>query len=93
MGTILIVMSRESVKAQFAISVLRIIALTIFLIIAIAVTSLIITRKYITRPLLKLQGAATSISLAIFLSEAEMPARGVRISCSRLSAIFSRYSV
>lgn len=61
-GTIRLVMSRESVKAQFAISVLRIIALTIFLIIAIAVTSLIITRKYITRPLLKLQEAASSIA-------------------------------
>lgn len=61
-GTILLVMSRESIKSQFAIRFLGITALTVLLIIAIATTSLIITRKYISRPLLKIQEAAFSIA-------------------------------
>lgn len=61
-GTIRLVMSRESVKYQIAISVLGIITLTICIIIAIAATSFIITQKYITRPLLELQRAASSIA-------------------------------
>lgn len=61
-GTIRLVMSRESVKYQVAVSVLGIITLTISIIIAIAATSFIITQKYITRPLLKLQSAASSIA-------------------------------
>jgi len=61
-GTIRLVMSRESVKYQFAVSVLGIITLTVCIIIAIAATSLIITKKYVTRPLLKLQSAASSIA-------------------------------
>ena len=61
-GTIRLVMSRESVKSQLAVSILGIITLSIFIIIAIAATSFIITQKYITRPLLKLQSAASSIA-------------------------------
>lgn len=61
-GTIRLVMSRESIKYQIAISVIGIITLTIFIIIAIAATSFIITEKYITRPLLRLQSAASQIS-------------------------------
>jgi len=61
-GTIRLVMSRKSVKSQIALSVLGIVTLTIFIIIAIAVTSFIITQKYITEPLLKLQRAASSIA-------------------------------
>ena len=61
-GTIRLVMSRESVKSQFAIGVIGIITLTVCLIIAIAVTSFIITQKYISKPLLELQSAASSIA-------------------------------
>ena len=61
-GTIRLVMSRDSVKSQFAIGVIGIITLTVCLIVAIAVTSFIITQKYISRPLLELQSAASSIA-------------------------------
>ena len=61
-GKIRLVMSRESVKSQVTINVLRIIALTFVIIIAIATTSIIITRRYITKPLLKIQSAASSIA-------------------------------
>jgi signal transduction histidine kinase len=61
-GTVRLVMSRESVKYQIAVSVLGIIALVILIIFAITITSLIITRRYITKPLLKLQSAASSIA-------------------------------
>lgn len=61
-GTLRLVMSRESVKYQIAVSILGIIALVILIIFAITITSLIITRRYITNPLLKLQIAASSIA-------------------------------
>ena len=61
-GTVRLVMSRESVKYQIAVSILGIIALVIIIIFAITITSLIITKRYITNPLLKLQSAASSIA-------------------------------
>ena len=61
-GTIRLAMSRESVKKELIVTILRIITLTILLIVAIAITSLIITKKYISRPLLKLQESASLIA-------------------------------
>ncbi|MBT8362720.1 MAG: GAF domain-containing protein, partial [Deltaproteobacteria bacterium] len=61
-GKIMLVMSRESVKYQVAVSVMGIVALTVLLIVAIATTSFVITRTFITMPLLKLQSAASSIA-------------------------------
>ncbi len=61
-GTILIVMSRESLKKQFLLQVSGIIALTLLIIAAIWFTSIIITKKYISHPLLKLQKSASRIS-------------------------------
>ena len=61
-GTIRLAMSRENVKKELIVTILRIIALTILIIVAIAMTSLIITKKYISRPLLKLQESASLIA-------------------------------
>jgi signal transduction histidine kinase/HAMP domain-containing protein len=61
-GTIRLVMSRESVKKELIVAILGIIALTILIIVAIAMTSLVITKKYISRPLLKLQESASLIA-------------------------------
>jgi signal transduction histidine kinase len=61
-GTIRLVMSRESVKKELIVTILGIIVLTILIIVAIAMTSLIITKKYISRPLLKLQESASFIA-------------------------------
>ena len=61
-GKILIVMSRESVKKQVFFLVYGIVALTVFIISAIWLTSIVITKRYISRPLLKLQESASLIS-------------------------------
>jgi methyl-accepting chemotaxis protein len=59
---ILIVMSREGVKKQVLLQVYGTIALTLLIIAAIWVTSIVITKRYISRPLLKLQQAASLIA-------------------------------
>jgi len=61
-GKILIVMSRESVKKQVFFLIYGIVALTVFIISAIWLTSIVITKRYISRPLLKLQESASLIS-------------------------------
>jgi len=61
-GTIRLAMSRESVKKELIVNILGTIALTILIIVAIAITSLIITKRYISRPLLKLQESASLIA-------------------------------
>ena len=61
-GTIILAMSRESVKKELIVTISGIIALTVFIIAAIALTSLVITKKYISRPLLKLQESASLIA-------------------------------
>ena len=61
-GTIRLAMSRESVKKELIVTVSSIIALTIFIIAAIALTSLVITKRYISHPLLKLQASASLIA-------------------------------
>jgi signal transduction histidine kinase/HAMP domain-containing protein len=61
-GKILIVMSRESVRKQVFLLIYGIIALTVLIIAAIWLTSIVITKRYISRPLLKLQESASLIA-------------------------------
>ena len=61
-GKILIVMSRESVRKQARLQIYGIIALTVLIISAIWLTSIVITKRYISRPLLKLQESASLIA-------------------------------
>ncbi len=61
-GNILIVMSRESVRKQTLLQVYGIITLAAIIIAAIWLTSLFITKRYIFRPLLKLQESASLIA-------------------------------
>lgn len=61
-GKIRLSISRETVKREMIKGILQTICLTIFIIVAITITSLVITKKYITAPLLKLQDSASSIA-------------------------------
>jgi len=61
-GTIVIGVSREAVRKQITVQVSAIVTLTILIIVAISLTSIVITRRYITRPLSKLQNSATLIA-------------------------------
>jgi signal transduction histidine kinase len=61
-GKILIVMSRESVRKKALLQIYGIIALTVLIIAAIWLTSIVITKRYISRPLLKLQESASLIA-------------------------------
>jgi signal transduction histidine kinase len=59
---ILIVMSRENVKKQVLAQIYSTIALSILIIAAIWLTSIFVTRRYISSPLLKLQESASLIA-------------------------------
>jgi CheY-like chemotaxis protein/signal transduction histidine kinase/HAMP domain-containing protein len=59
---ILIVMSREKLKKQALFQIYGMIALLILIIAAIWITSIFITRRYITTPLAKLQTSASLIA-------------------------------
>ena len=59
---LLIVMSREAVKKQTIFQVYGTIALLALIIVAIWITSIFITRRYISVPLLKLQESASHIA-------------------------------
>lgn len=61
-GTIQLAVSRQDVRRAIRIYILGIIALTLLIIVAITLTSVVITRKYISRPLLKLQNSAGLIA-------------------------------
>ena len=61
-GKILTVMSRKGVRKQAILQIYGIIALTVVIIAAIWLTSIAITRRYISRPLLKLQESASLIA-------------------------------
>ncbi len=61
-GTIQLVMSREIIKKELIVNISVIVNLTLVIIAAIAVTSVFITRRYISRPLLELQNSATAIA-------------------------------
>ena len=61
-GAIRIAMSRESVRDELIFNISGIITLTILIIVGISLTSVAITSRYISRPLLQLQNSATLIS-------------------------------
>jgi signal transduction histidine kinase/CheY-like chemotaxis protein/HAMP domain-containing protein len=61
-GTLQLAMSRESIKKEFVLNILGIIALTILIIAAISLMSVVITRRYISRPLLALQNSSALIA-------------------------------
>jgi signal transduction histidine kinase len=61
-ATILIIMSRENVRKKTLFQIYGVITLSILIILAIWLTSIFITRKYISFPLSKLQQSASSIA-------------------------------
>jgi len=61
-GTIQIVLARETERRQILLQIYAIIALTVLIIVAISLTSIIITRRYISRPLWQLQESASLIA-------------------------------
>ncbi len=61
-GTIQLVMSREIIKKELIVNISVIVNLTLFIIAGIAVTSVFISKRYISRPLLELQNSATAIA-------------------------------
>ncbi len=61
-GTIQIVLARETERKQVLLQIYAIIALTVLIIVAISLTSIIITRRYISRPLRQLQESASLIA-------------------------------
>src|SRR5215475_6332081 len=61
-GTVQLAVSREDVRSAIRVYSLGVVALTLLVIVAITLTSVIVTRKYISRPLLKLQKSAGLIA-------------------------------
>jgi signal transduction histidine kinase/HAMP domain-containing protein len=61
-GTIQLVMSREIIKKELVVNISVIVNLTLVIIAGISLTSVFITRRYISRPLLELQNSATAIA-------------------------------
>jgi len=61
-GTIQLAVSRENVRKEIVLNILGIAALTILIIAAISLTSIVISRRYIARPLLQLQNSAGLIA-------------------------------
>jgi signal transduction histidine kinase/CheY-like chemotaxis protein len=61
-GAIELAVSRTHVQTAIIVYVLGVVALTLIIIAAITATSMMITRRYISRPLLKLQNSAAVIA-------------------------------
>jgi signal transduction histidine kinase/CheY-like chemotaxis protein len=61
-GEIQLALSRDNVREEVIFNVLGILALTLLIILAISLTSIVITRRYIARPLLELQNSAGLIA-------------------------------
>ncbi len=61
-GAIRIAISRESVRDELIFNIFGIVALTTLIIVGISLTSVAITRRYISRPLLQLQNSAALIA-------------------------------
>jgi len=61
-ATILIVMSRESVKKQALLQIYVTVSLLVLIVAAVWFTSIFLTKRYISYPLLKLQEAASAIA-------------------------------
>ncbi len=60
-GRIELVLSREVVRREILINIAAIVALTLFVLIAITAASIFITRRFVTRPLANLQQSAAAI--------------------------------
>ncbi len=61
-GEIQLAVSREHAKKEIILNISGVFALTILVIVAISLTSVVITRRYIARPLQKLQNSAALIA-------------------------------
>ncbi len=61
-GTIQLAVSRETLKKEVILNIVIIVVLTILLIAAISLTSVLISRRYISAPLLRLQDSAAAIA-------------------------------
>lgn len=61
-GTIQLIVSRQSIRHELILNIVVIVAVTLLIIAAIALTSVIITRRYISRPLAALQHSAAVIA-------------------------------
>ena len=61
-GDILIVLSRRSLKEKALLQIYGIVALAVLLVMAIWITSIVITQRYIARPMLALQHSASRIA-------------------------------
>nr|QGF22317.1 sensory transduction histidine kinase [uncultured bacterium] len=61
-GTIQLVISRDVVKKELVLNIIVIVSLTLVIIVGISATSIFITRRYISRPLAKLQQSAALLA-------------------------------
>jgi len=61
-GTVQIALTRERVGEELVSSAIGIIVLTALVILAVSLTSIAVTRRYVSHPLLKLQESATMIA-------------------------------
>ena len=61
-GTIQLAVSRAGIRNEILLNVAGIVALTVLVIFAIALTTLLISRRYVARPLSELQHSATLIA-------------------------------
>ncbi len=61
-GEIQLAISRDNVRKEILFNILGIVALALLIILAISLTSIVITRRYIARPLLELQNSAGLIA-------------------------------
>ncbi|MGH7809375.1 MAG: response regulator, partial [Candidatus Binatia bacterium] len=61
-GEIQLAFSRDNVREEVIFNIVGIVALTLLIILAISLTSIVITRRYIARPLLELQNSAALIA-------------------------------
>ena len=74
-ATILIVMSRNSVKKQALLQIFGTVSLLILIVAAVWLTSIFITKRYISFPLLKLQEAASAIAQGDLETDVEKSGR------------------
>jgi sigma-B regulation protein RsbU (phosphoserine phosphatase) len=61
-GIMELVVSRSSVREQIVLNIAGIVALTVLVIIAIGITSLVVSRRYVAAPLSALQNSANQIA-------------------------------
>jgi signal transduction histidine kinase/CheY-like chemotaxis protein len=61
-GEIQLAVSRENARKEIILNIFGIVALTLLIILAVSLTSIVITRRYIARPLLELQNSTGLIA-------------------------------